>query len=119
MRRRVAVRPCPGIGEAVRGIAGWRAGTGEQGGIGSIPYNTHAHKIFKTVDCLKANTPHGWVDCGLIVGGLREVGWCSVFSPWLFAGWIVGGKKPRRKHRAGRSRADCGWIVGGLWVDAC
>ena len=54
----------------------------------------------------------------MIVGGLRVVGWCSVFSPWLFAGWIVGGKKPRRKHRAGRSRADCGWIVGGLRVDA-
>ena len=45
MRRRVAVRPCPGIGEAVRGIAGWRAGMGEQGGTGSIPY-------FRYVLCL-------------------------------------------------------------------
>ena len=68
MRRREAVRPCPGIGEAVRGIAGWRAGTGEQGGTGSIPYNTHAYKFFKTVDCLKANTPHG---CWVVVGAGR------------------------------------------------
>ena len=54
----------------------------------------------------------------MIVGGLWVVGWCSVFSPWLFAGWIAGGKKPRRKHRAGRSRADCGWIAGGKPLSA-
>ena len=108
MRRRVAVRPCPGIGEAVCGIAGLRAGTGEQGGTGSIPHKTHAHKFFKTVDCLKANTPHGWVDGGLSVGGLREVGWCSVFSSGLFVGCNCGRVKAQTKHRAGRSRADCG-----------
>ena len=49
---RVAVRPRTGFGEAVRGIAGWRAGAGEQGGIGSIPHNTPAHKFYKTADKL-------------------------------------------------------------------
>ena len=53
---REAVRPRTGFGEAVCGIAGWRAGAGEQGGIGSIPHNTRAHKFYKTADCLRANT---------------------------------------------------------------
>ena len=64
MGSREAVRPRTGFGEAVRGIAGWRAGAGEQGGTGSIPHNTRANKFYKTADHLKAHTPHGWEDGG-------------------------------------------------------
>ena len=75
---REAVRPRTGFGEAVRGIAGWRAGAGEQGGIGSIPHKTRAQNFYKTADCLKANTPHGWEDGGIC--RLCAVGWMAAFA---------------------------------------
>ena len=78
MGSREAVRPRTGFGEAVRGIAGWRAGAGEQGGTGSIPHNTRAHKFYKTADHLKAHTPHWWEDGGFCRP--CAVGWMAAFA---------------------------------------
>ena len=96
---REAVRPCQGFGEAVRGIAGWRAGTGEQGGTGSIPHNTRAHKFYKTADHLKANTPNGWGDGGL----------CRLSAVGMMAAFAACGRQRARAKRA-RSASEASGV---------
>lgn len=99
MGSREAVRPRTGFGEAVCGIAGLRAGAGEQGGAGSIPHNTRANKFYKTADHLKANTPNGRGDGGL----------CRLSAVGRMAAFAACGRQRARAKRARSASGARAW----------